>query len=219
MFLFHAEPLSYIFSSHNGARFPNPLERPTSIRFNFILNPTRFLIRSIRRAPSTSKSPQSFFSETELLIHSDLLRNPPRPLISFGASWLQNIPLRFENWLINHRVSDFSSRKPYRTHGRVLYSPLLSLLESNAMHCEKRWKAVGTMFILTRAAHDEEAKMASVTLVCYAIQHVHERLSKIARMPPRIGHCNQLLHSSLSARVYVWVCLKISIRASRDEWT
>lgn len=53
--------------------------------------------------------------------------------------------------------------------------------------------------ILTRAAHDEEArrpKMASVTLVCYAIQHVHERLSKIARMPPRIGHCNQLLHSS-----------------------
>lgn len=86
---FYFMPLSYIFSSHNGARFPNPSERPTSIRFNFILNPTRFLIRSIRRAPSTSKSPQSFFSETELrsvLIHSDLLRNPPRPLISFGAS-------------------------------------------------------------------------------------------------------------------------------------
>lgn len=128
MFLFHAEPLSYIFSSHNGARFPNPSERPTSIRFNFILNPTRFLIRSIRRAPSTSKSPQSFFSETELrsvLIHSDLLRNPPRPLISFGASWLQNIPLHFENWLINHRVSDFSSRKLYRTHESfILSSPL-----------------------------------------------------------------------------------------------
>lgn len=40
--------------------------------------------------------------------------------------------------------------------------------------------------------------MASVTLVCYAIQHVHERPSEIARMPPRIGHCNQLfLHSSI----------------------
>lgn len=72
--------------------------------------------------------------------------------------------------------------------------------------------------ILTRAAHDEEEarrpKMASVTLVCYAIQHVHERLSKIARMPPRIGHCNQLSHSSLS----VCLCVRRFRYAGPAGW-
>ena len=54
--------------------------------------------------------------------------------------------------------------------------------------------------VLTCATHDSRrgsrTRRWCVTLVCYAILHVHEQPAKIARMPERIGHCNQPLHST-----------------------
>lgn len=224
----------YFMPSHYLIYFLLTTERDFQIlrngplRFDLIL----FWIQhdSIRSNPLDSDSTRSVHIQVapKLLlrngasIYSDPLRSASKPASTSNILLARPDFKTFRftsrtDWLIT--VSPIFLRENRIVHTKEFYTLLSSLLESNAMHCEKRWKAVGTMFILTRAAHDEEAKMASVTLVCYAIQHVHERLSKIARMPPRIGHCNQLLHSSLSARVYVWVCLKISIRASRDEWT